>query len=184
MFHPCLIIGYDTAIIRTDLIEKAPQHIIGRTIALGALRPPHRQKVESFRFGQGMLTTQFKLLKLTQAGIILFLSGVMPDLDHAIEVIIHKGIKEISVKNVYEAFSPEHAPSFEKLYLFLHSIELAMLLWIVSAFFNNIYLIALSAGYTLHLIMDAGGNKLSKGFYFFTWRMSRRFRTNELFKKR
>ena len=117
------------------------------------------------------------------AGIILFLGGIMPDIDHVLEFIIHKGVRGITVKKVYDAFSPEHDPLFEKLYLFLHSIELVILLWIVLVFANNIYLTAFTAGYTLHLIMDIRGNDLSRNFYFFTWRMYKRFDINKLFEK-
>lgn len=115
------------------------------------------------------------------AGIILFLGGIMPDLDHALEFIIHKGFKGISIKKVYEAFSPQHGHSFDKLYLFAHSIELAIFLWIICIFIDNIYLIAFSAGYTLHIMMDAGGNNLSKYFYFFTWRMYKGFEVKKIF---
>lgn len=117
------------------------------------------------------------------AGIILFLGGVMPDIDHVVEFIIHRGIGGISVKKVYEAFSPEHDPLFDKLYLFAHSIELVIILWLAAVFINNIYLIALAAGYALHLIMDVGGNHLSRYFYFFIWRMHKKFEVNKLFKK-
>ena len=117
------------------------------------------------------------------AGIILILGGVMPDIDHVLEFIIHKGIRGITVKKVYDAFSPGHDLPFEKLYLFLHSIELVILLWIASVFANNIYLTAFTAGYTLHLIMDAGGNNLSVNFYFFTWRIRKGFDINKLFEK-
>ena len=118
------------------------------------------------------------------AGIILFLSGVLPDIDHVLEFIIHRGIRGITIKKVYDAFSPEHIPPFEKLYLFLHSIELAIFLWIASVFADNIYLTAFTSGYTLHLIMDAGGNNLSRSFYFFTWRMHKKFDINKLFEKK
>ena len=118
------------------------------------------------------------------AGIILFLGGVMPDIDHVLEFVIHNGMGGISIKKVYEAFSPEHDPLFDKLYLFLHSIELVISLWIASVFLNNIYLIAFTAGYTLHLIMDVGGNNLSGYFYFFIWRMYKKFDVNKLFENK
>lgn len=117
------------------------------------------------------------------AGIILFLGGVMPDIDHVFEFIIHKGIGGISIKKVYEAFSPDRNPSFDRLYLSLHSIELVIFLLISSVLINNIYLIAFTAGYTLHMIMDIRGNNLSRYFYFFIWRMHKRFDINKLFKK-
>ncbi len=117
------------------------------------------------------------------AGIILFLSGVLPDIDHVLEFVIHRGIRGISVKKVYDAFSPEHELPFEKLYLFLHSIELVIFLWIVFVFAGNIYLMSFAAGYTLHMIMDIGGNNLSGNFYFFIWRMYKRFDVGELFGK-
>ena len=141
---------------------------------------PQRHIIASAFAGIAIWVTGRNLI----AGIILFLSGVLPDIDHVLEFIIHKGFKNMSIKKIYDAFSPEHDPSFEKLYLFAHSIELVAIFWITSVFINNIYLTAFTAGYTLHIIMDAAGNNLVGGFYFFTWRMAHKFDIKKIFKTR
>ena len=83
------------------------------------------------------------------------------------------------MRNVYEEFSciekRERKNNFKKLYLFFQSSELAILLWVVLIYINNIYLVSAAAVYSLHLIMDNKGNKLPRSFYFFFWRTQKNF---------
>ncbi len=133
---------------------------------------PGRHAVASFFAG----TTIWVLTNNKPAGAVCFLAGMLPDVDHILEFVIHRGIKNCSLSRVYRAFdrNPEdHAPiPFPRLYLFLHSGEAAILLWLAAVYYNNLYLLAAATGYSLHLVMDSRGNKdVPAVFYWFIWRM-------------
>lgn len=122
------------------------------------------------------------------AAIICFLSGILPDTDHIIEYIIHFGWKNFSIENCYEACieteRQEGDHRFRKLYLFLHCIELAFGLWLLAYFTKNIFIFALSLGYSLHLIIDIIGNPVYPHFYFMIVRAFNRFKTESFFQNK
>jgi len=115
--------------------------------------------------------------------MVLFLSGVGSDLDHVIEYGIHYGWKDISVKKIYEASEKtgsKNKAGFKRLYLIFHVGEMALILWVLSLVSKNIYLLAISIGYTLHLLMDCIGNTLNPVAYFIIFRAFRNFDTSRL----
>ncbi len=70
-----------------------------------------------------------------------------------------------------------------RLFLFLHSFELFLLLGIVSAIYQNPFFIGLFCGYGLHLALDLWRHYhefTSPFFYFFFYRASHGFRREEL----
>ena len=64
-----------------------------------------------------------------------------------------------------------------KLYLFFHSVEIAILLWLGFVFTNHIYMLSVALGYTGHMFLDVTGNILKPGAYFITARIKNDFRT-------
>ncbi|MDD5746510.1 MAG: hypothetical protein PHO30_04515 [Candidatus Omnitrophica bacterium] len=133
---------------------------------------PARHSIASFFAG----TTIWALTNNKVAGGVCFLSGVLPDVDHVLEYLIHNGMSKFSLFHIYRTFDrhpgvPSSFP-FPRLYLFLHSNELAVLLWLAAVYFNDVYVLAASVGYSLHMVMDIRGNKgVPKVFYWFIWRM-------------
>jgi len=126
--------------------------------------------------------------KSIYASILCFVSGVLIDIDHFLDYIIHRGLRGITFRKVYKASKEtgdqEGEDVFKKLYLILHSGEIVFILWALTLYTRNIYVLALSLGYTLHLIMDCIGNKLYPSAYFVLWRVIRKFEIEHFFKKK
>ncbi len=135
-------------------------------------------------FSVGLAFTIFT--KNLHAGLICFISSVFLDVDHIIDFIIHHGIKSFTIRRVYRACEQTQNRAgqykYKRLYLFLHVYEIAILLWIVLIYIKNVYLLAFSIGYSLHLIMDAYANQLHPYAYFMAWRILRKFDPNKLYK--
>ena len=121
------------------------------------------------------------------AGLVCFFSGVLVDVDHIIEYIIHNGLKGFSLRKVYQACEATSASKgkmrFPKLYLIFHSGEAAILLWIATLYIKNIYLIALAFGYSIHIIMDSMANPMYLYSYLIIWRATKNFNASSLFRK-
>ena len=117
--------------------------------------------------------------KSLYASFACFISGVLVDLDHLIEFFIHYEKKDFTLRKF---FSVCRQMLFEKLYLFFHSCELLILLWLSYSFSKNVYLLAISIGYSSHLILDYIGNPLHVYSYFFIRRFMRKFETREILK--
>lgn len=101
------------------------------------------------------------------AGLLCFFSGILIDVDHAIDYVIHYGLKNFDYKEIYRACKnmakSEEEGGVKKLYFLLHAIEFAILLWIGYLFSRNLYLLSIAIGYTGHLIIDVAGNgKITK----------------------
>jgi len=124
--------------------------------------------------------------KSIYAGIICFASGVLVDFDHIIEYVIHHRWKNLSLKNVYHmserTCAGDNNRGFKKLYLLFHSGEIAILLWILTVCTRNIYVLAVAAGYSLHILLDCMGNPMQNIGYFMFWRAMNKFDTEKLFK--
>lgn len=125
--------------------------------------------------------------KSLYAGILCFITGFLIDLDHIVEYIIHYGWKDFTLNKLFlaceQTVKSEGEEGFSKLHLVFHIGEFALLLWIASIYTKNIYLIAISIGYSLHLILDCAGNPLYPHFYFFILRAVKGFRSKELYAK-
>ncbi len=120
------------------------------------------------------------------AGLLCLFSGVLVDADHLIEYIIHYGLRRLNFKAVYQTcegmIKPEEEGGVKKLYLFFHTLEICILLWIGYALSKNLYLLSIALGYTGHLIMDIIGNsKIMKPLsYFITLRAINGFNTDRI----
>ncbi len=121
------------------------------------------------------------------AGLLCFASGVLVDLDHILEYIIHHGWKGLSFKNMYEACEQTEKQKgdmrFKKLYIIFHTGEAALLLWIAAIYTKNIFLLAIAWGYSSHLILDIIGNKVYPISYFMFRRAINKFDSDKLFIK-
>lgn len=122
------------------------------------------------------------------AGIICFCAGILPDLDHFIEYILHFGIKGITLKKVYatsvKSRDYEGPDTFSKLYLLFHSHELLILLWAGYFFGGSSNLLALATGYSSHLIMDLVGNPVHFMGYSIICRAIKNFDLNKFHRPR
>ncbi len=111
-------------------------------------------------------------------GLCLF-SGVLIDIDHAIEFLLSHGLKGFSIKNVFIASKNADKPGapyrFKKLHLVFHSLEAAFVLVVISILTNNMYLISFTIGYAAHLGMDIGANPFNPIYYFTIARARRNF---------
>lgn len=120
------------------------------------------------------------------AGLLCFFSGVLVDVDHIIEYIIHYGLRSFNFKEIYwacaEMANPEEEGGVKELHFFFHSLEICILLWIGYALSKNVYLLSIALGYTGHLITDIIGNsKVMKPLsYFITLRAMNGFNTGKI----
>ena len=121
------------------------------------------------------------------AGLLCFFSGILIYVDHLIEYAIHfgvKNLKNLKLKEIYQTCAKmakrEEEGGVKKLYLFLHTGEIAILLWVGFVLFRNIYLLSIALGCTGHLILDAANNELKPWSYFLTLRIKNGFDTTKL----
>jgi len=125
--------------------------------------------------------------KSIYAGALCLASGVLVDSDHFIEFGIQHGWKNLTLKNVYEVSlrtgTEEEGPRFTRLYLIFHTAEIAILFWVAFICTQNIYLLAIAAGYSSHLILDSIGNTIFPHSYFMIWRIIKKFDTEKLSKR-
>ena len=122
--------------------------------------------------------------KSLYAGLICFLSGVLIDGDHIVEYLIHHRSKGLTIRKVCQACEDttkgEGEYRFPKLYLFLHTWELVIIICIAAAYVKNIYLAAFAMGYASHLILDSTKNPAYPYAYFIIWRIIKNFHTHHL----
>jgi len=145
---------------------------------------PSRHIIASLTLGAAL----WFLTRSLYAGLLCFASGVLVDVDHIVDYIIQHDWKSITFKNIYEAceqtVKQKGDLKFKKLYIILHSAEIALLLWLVTIYTKNIYLLGITSGYSLHLIMDFVGNPLRFPSLFMLYRSAKRFDTDKLLKKK
>ena len=144
---------------------------------------PSRHVIVSAVLGAGI----WFYTKSIYASIICFISGILVDLDHVFEYGIHFGLKDFSVKKLYEKSreTDKHKGErgYEKLYLIFHSSEVAIFLWIAAICTENIFLLALALGYSSHIVLDSFGNTINPLSYFILHRSRHKFNTRKYFKK-
>ena len=125
--------------------------------------------------------------KSVYAGLLCFVSGVVVDIDHAIEYVIHYGWKTLTLRNVYRASEStckrDNETAFKKLHLVFHAYEIAVLFWIAVICTRNIYLTAIALGYSLHLLLDCVGNPTYLSTYSIFWRAAKKFDSEKLYSK-
>ena len=124
------------------------------------------------------------IIESASVGILCFLSGILPDIDHILEYTIHHGYRKLSYKNVVLACqqtkTQEGEYQFKKLYLILHSIEACIFLWYLLWYTKSIHLFGIALGYTTHLVLDQYGNQLNWHSYFIISRLIHGFNTEKL----
>ena len=118
---------------------------------------------------------------------LCFFSGVLIDIDHLIEYVIHFGLRTFNLREIYQACEKmadsEEEGGVKRLYLIFHAVEIAALLWGASAVFKNVFVFAAALGYSVHLFMDLKFNHQVKPMaYFLLWRMKHGFSTASLLK--
>ncbi|MBN2097013.1 MAG: hypothetical protein JW714_00890 [Candidatus Omnitrophica bacterium] len=115
------------------------------------------------------------------AGIICLISGTLIDIDHLIEYFIHRGFKTLNLKSIYQSCGkltrPETEGGIKKIFLFFHAAEISVLLWTSFVLTENIYLLAIALGYTVHLLMDIAANQVKPATYSLIWRIKKSFQT-------
>ncbi len=108
------------------------------------------------------------------------------DIDHVIDyVVINKNPFKLS------AFLKQGAITQGKyIVLFLHSYEFIAILAFLAFQFKRVSLSGVSAGMAFHLLLDEIGNRLPSvrhrikaPFYFFTYRLWRRFEVNDIMRR-
>jgi len=111
---------------------------------------------------------------------ICFASGILIDLDHAIDFHLFSGEK-FSVANF---FSWYHEGRWQKILLIFHSYELFGFVYAAACYLHSELLRAVLWGTSVHLLLDQIGNKktyqLSPWFYFMGYRIAARFRREKL----
>ncbi|MDP2939343.1 MAG: hypothetical protein Q8O13_04585 [Candidatus Omnitrophota bacterium] len=116
--------------------------------------------------------------KSVLASLVCFLSGVFIDLDHVFDFYFHYKRLTLSIKEFYLSCEEYR---FDRLFLFFHSLEWILLLWILIAIFKlNLIWVAFALGISLHIVMDMIGNRLFSYAYFFIYRWLKGFRAESL----
>ena len=116
------------------------------------------------------------------SAIIFLISGLFLDLDHIFDYVREYGIKSLNIKTLCETC---YENKFDKVYIFFHSFEFLLILWIFITFYKlNILWMALALGMSVHLIIDQFTNRAFGLTYFFTYRWVKRFKERELFFKK
>jgi len=111
-------------------------------------------------------------------GNLLF--GALVDIDHLFEYFKFQCYR-LKFKKVLQVF---FEADFDKIYLFLHSFELASFLWLWLLFFDkrNMALFGIAIGYSQHLLLDFASNKAISPFsYFLLFRIFNNFKVNKIF---
>ncbi len=123
--------------------------------------------------------------KSVYGAFLCFASGLASDADHILEYIIHFGWKGLNYERLYHVCenTEKKLPGmrkFKKLYLIFHSTEIVIFLWIFTAFTKNIYILAIAAGYSLHMMLDMIGNRAYPSSYFLIVRALKGFHTDRI----
>ncbi|MFH1867780.1 MAG: hypothetical protein ABH843_02300 [Candidatus Omnitrophota bacterium] len=145
---------------------------------------PEIHAVVSFSLG----VILWLLTKSVYAGFLCFIAGIVVDLDHIVEYIIHHSSRGFTIKKVCQACDQtnkqEGELKFPKLYLFFHSWELVIIFAIAVVYLRNIYLAAIAMGYASHLILDSTKNPAYPYSYFIIWRVIKKFHTHHLLRSK
>ena len=145
---------------------------------------PTKHAIASFAIGSIL----YLYTKNIYVGFLCFFSGILVDVDHIIEYIIHSGLRGITIDKVWHVCEETNKDGankgFKKLYLVFHSWEVFIVLWVLTAFFKNIYLLAFTLGYSSHIVLDVIGNRMYPQGYSFIWRCLKKFHTKNLLREK
>jgi len=105
--------------------------------------------------------------------ILLLVFGFLLDVDHWIDYWIASGKIKF---NVRELFEYSYQCKYEKIHLFLHSIELLPILFLVGfKYLGEIPAYGIAIGFITHILTDYSGNSVKPFSYFFIYRLFNRF---------
>jgi len=124
--------------------------------------------------------------KSFMGGMLCLAAGIIPDIDHIIEFLMHYSRKEFNFQRFFAECRDTgrgKTSGFRKLRLFFHSMELCIILIIASFITKNVYVISVTLGYALHMVLDAIANPLRASSYFFIKRIFVKFDTDKLMKR-
>lgn len=115
------------------------------------------------------------------ATFLCFLSGVLIDVDHHLDCYLGSGKFPFRYKDLVTfCESDQHS----KFYLFFHSYELLLLLWLlISVFQLGPVWMGVLLGATVHLICDDIVNPMKPVSYFFSYRLYHKFERQKLLKQ-
>ncbi|MBL7158146.1 MAG: metal-dependent hydrolase [Candidatus Omnitrophica bacterium] len=119
-------------------------------------------------------------------GMLCLAAGIIPDIDHIIEFLMHYPRKEFSFERFYaecQDTGKRKKSGFKKLRLFFHSMELCIILIVAALVTRNIYVISVALGYASHMALDAIANPIRASSYFFIKRIFVKFDTDKLMKQ-
>ncbi len=113
-------------------------------------------------------------------GFLWFLAaGILIDGDHYIDYARERGIS-FNPKKVYDGCK-NGFKDFKKIVLFLHSYELAMLLWLAILMFKlDVAWVCGAIGFSLHLFVDQITNPTRPLSYFILFRIANNFEANKV----
>ncbi|MFC1594400.1 hypothetical protein ACFL38_03640 [Candidatus Omnitrophota bacterium] len=121
----------------------------------------------------------FTFTRSLSSSIACFVAGVLYDLDHFVDYLIHYRKRAKGLKHFYTACVEVE---MERSYIVLHSYELIMILWICIVVLQlELVWLAIAIGITQHIMLDQFGNKGAKQKYFLWYRAKKRFQTKDLF---
>ena len=102
-----------------------------------------------------------------------FLSGIFIDLDHVVDLWVHKKKLFFTVKELFRFCEVEKEG---KLRLWLHSYELLFLFWAaIYVFHLGSLWIGIALGLTVHMILDQIFNPVKPLVYFLAYRIRHNF---------
>lgn len=108
--------------------------------------------------------------------ISTFISGVLIDLDHVLDFLFFARDK-FTIRNF---FSWYHKNLWDRFAVILHSWELMFLLLVLTCLFRHPFIIGVTSGAFLHMLMDQIVNSrtvpIHRLFYFLAFRMSKGFK--------
>lgn len=121
------------------------------------------------------------VLKSWGAAVACLFSGVLIDLDHVIDYILARGRMTLSWDQFLEYCTYDMNG---KLYLFFHSFEAVILMWMCAYFFQfNAVAYGFIIGLTVHMLCDQTVNPLKPLGYFIIYRIYHHFRRDKIFTK-
>jgi hypothetical protein len=120
-------------------------------------------------------------VKSWDALAVCFLSGIFIDLDHHVDYFLARKEIPFSYRKLVDFCWNDHSA---KIFLFLHSYELLITLWIsIFVFDLNRIWVSAAIGMTIHILCDEIANPLRPLAYFFSYRAKNRFDRKYFFKK-
>ncbi len=113
------------------------------------------------------------------AALACFGAGIFIDLDHFFEFFYKFGFRRISSKLFFRA-AENH--EYDRFFLFFHSYELALLLWLIALFVvRRPWAWGFALGFTVHIIADQIYNPCHPLTYLLIYRIKNRFDGDRLF---